>query len=145
MSSASSIEYVELHAHSCYSLLDGAVTPVELVQRAAALEMPALALTDPTRSMARAFSKAQGAGLTVFGAERRSRWAHLRGSTDALAVQNCSAHPLRAPCTKGAGDVAVDLRKQHAARAMLYRLQEGRDCLALQWDVQPNAKNPDRL
>lgn len=38
--------YAELHAHSCYSLLDGTSFPEELVARAAALGMPALALTD---------------------------------------------------------------------------------------------------
>lgn len=39
-------EYIELHAHSCYSLLDGASHPEALVARAAQLGMPALALTD---------------------------------------------------------------------------------------------------
>src|SRR5512136_1710078 len=38
--------YVELHAHSYYSLLDGVPSPEELVHRAAELNMPALALTD---------------------------------------------------------------------------------------------------
>lgn len=38
--------YVELHAHSYFSLLDGASSPQELLAAAAALEMPALALTD---------------------------------------------------------------------------------------------------
>ncbi|NDJ75763.1 MAG: DNA polymerase III subunit alpha, partial [Chloroflexi bacterium] len=38
--------YSELHCHSTFSLLDGASHPEELVARAAALEMPALALTD---------------------------------------------------------------------------------------------------
>ncbi len=38
--------FVELHAHSNYSFLDGASFPWELVQRAAELEMPALAITD---------------------------------------------------------------------------------------------------
>jgi error-prone DNA polymerase len=39
-------EYVELHCHSVFSLLDGASEPEELVARAVALGMPALALTD---------------------------------------------------------------------------------------------------
>ena len=39
-------EYVELHCHSYYSLLDGASSPEALVERAAALGYPALALTD---------------------------------------------------------------------------------------------------
>ncbi|WP_423223680.1 DNA polymerase III subunit alpha [Candidatus Amarolinea aalborgensis] len=38
--------YVELHAHSYYSLLDGVPTPEQLVQHAASLGLPALALTD---------------------------------------------------------------------------------------------------
>src|SRR5919198_2821063 len=38
--------YVELHAHSAYSFLDGASLPEELVVRAAELGYEALALTD---------------------------------------------------------------------------------------------------
>jgi error-prone DNA polymerase len=38
--------YVELHAHSCFSLLDGASQPEDLVRRAAELGLPCLALTD---------------------------------------------------------------------------------------------------
>ena len=39
-------QYIELHAHSSHSLLDGVVSPQSLVAHAASLEMPALALTD---------------------------------------------------------------------------------------------------
>jgi hypothetical protein len=39
-------EYAELHCHSCYSLLDGASQPEELVAQASALGLRALALTD---------------------------------------------------------------------------------------------------
>ncbi|MCH7610969.1 MAG: error-prone DNA polymerase [Chloroflexi bacterium] len=39
-------EYVELHAHSSYSFLDGASSPQALLKRAAALDMPVMALTD---------------------------------------------------------------------------------------------------
>ena len=38
--------YVELHAHSTFSLLDGASAPESLIAQARALGMPALALTD---------------------------------------------------------------------------------------------------
>ncbi|HQI83416.1 MAG TPA: DNA polymerase III subunit alpha [Anaerolineae bacterium] len=38
--------YIELHAHSSHSLLDGVVSPQSLVAHAASLGMPALALTD---------------------------------------------------------------------------------------------------
>ena len=40
------MSYVELHAHSAYSFLDGASLPEELAIRAAELGYPALALTD---------------------------------------------------------------------------------------------------
>ena len=38
--------YIELHCHTYYSLLDGASSPAALLDRAAALGMPALAITD---------------------------------------------------------------------------------------------------
>ncbi|HEX3360679.1 MAG TPA: error-prone DNA polymerase [Solirubrobacterales bacterium] len=38
--------YVELHAHSAFSFLDGASSPLELAGAAAALDYPAFALTD---------------------------------------------------------------------------------------------------
>src|SRR6266487_6336071 len=40
------VPYVELHAHSSYSFLDGASLPEELAVQAAELGYPALALTD---------------------------------------------------------------------------------------------------
>src|SRR5947209_17559797 len=43
---AKTVPYVELHAHSSYSFLDGASLPEELAVRAAELGYPALALTD---------------------------------------------------------------------------------------------------
>jgi error-prone DNA polymerase len=39
-------DYIELHTHSTYSLLDGASPPQRLVERAFELGMPSLALTD---------------------------------------------------------------------------------------------------
>ena len=38
--------YTELHAHTCFSLLDGASTPEAMVERARELGYPSLALTD---------------------------------------------------------------------------------------------------
>ena len=43
---AVSLAYAELHAHSCFSLLDGAALPEVLAARAAELGLVALALTD---------------------------------------------------------------------------------------------------
>jgi error-prone DNA polymerase len=40
------VSYVELHAHSCFSLLDGVSSPEALITQAAELGMSALALTD---------------------------------------------------------------------------------------------------
>jgi error-prone DNA polymerase len=42
----SSPPYIELHAHSAFSFLDGASTPAELAAAAAELDYPAFALTD---------------------------------------------------------------------------------------------------
>src|SRR5215217_3082120 len=42
----SSIDYVELHCHSSFSLLDATATPAQLIARAGDLGMDALALTD---------------------------------------------------------------------------------------------------
>lgn len=64
--------YVELHAHSNYSLLDGVPSPEALVERAAEFGMPALALTDhDTLGGAARFSAAASqAGIKpIFGAE----------------------------------------------------------------------------
>ncbi|MBW8839872.1 MAG: PHP domain-containing protein, partial [Gemmatimonadetes bacterium] len=44
--SAAPNDYIELHCHSCFSLLDGAALPEVLAARAANLGLPALALTD---------------------------------------------------------------------------------------------------
>jgi error-prone DNA polymerase len=87
-------EYAELHAHSCFSLLDGASTPEALLDRAAELGLPALALTDHdglygavrfwTAARARGIHPILGAELTlsdashlVLLAEDRTGYAHL--------------------------------------------------------------------
>lgn len=64
--------YVELHCHSYYSLLDGASSPEALVERAAALGYPALALTDHNGlyGVVRFGQAARERGLKpIFGAE----------------------------------------------------------------------------
>jgi error-prone DNA polymerase len=65
-------DYVELHAHSAFSLGDGSATPESLAERAAELGYPALALTDhDDMGGAVRFSKAcDAAGIfAIFGAE----------------------------------------------------------------------------
>ncbi len=64
--------FIELHAHSCFSLLDGVATPEALVARAAELEMPALALTDhdAVYGLPAFEAAAEGHGLhAILGAE----------------------------------------------------------------------------
>ena len=64
--------YAELHAHSCFSFLDGTSHPEELVAEAARLELSALALCDHDGlyGVVRFAEAARAVGLpTVFGAE----------------------------------------------------------------------------
>jgi len=65
-------EYIELHCHSAYSLLDGAALPEALVARAAELGLPALALTDKDElgGVVRFSQRADELGLqAIIGAE----------------------------------------------------------------------------
>lgn len=64
--------YVELHAHSNFSLLDGASHPEELVKAAARLDMPTLALTDHD---------------AVYGATRFIKAAHDAGIQPILGAE----------------------------------------------------------
>lgn len=64
--------YCELHAHSNFSLLDGASHPAELVARAAELGMSALALTDHD---------------AVYGAVRFRQAAHAAGIQPVLGAE----------------------------------------------------------
>ncbi len=76
--------YVELHAHSGFSFLDGASDPEELVAEAARLRLGGLALTDHAGlyGVVRFAEAARAAGLsTVFGAELT-----LDGTDDRVGV-----------------------------------------------------------
>ena len=92
--------YVELHAHSYFSLLDGASQPEELVARAAALGMPALALTDHD---------------AVYGAMRFIQAARAAGVRPILGAELTIGHraippPSTSPCwskTKRAGTTSA--------------------------------------
>ena len=46
MSTSASGDFVHLHAHTEYSMLDGAARVKDLFAEAARMEMPALAITD---------------------------------------------------------------------------------------------------
>ena len=71
-SRASPRPYAELHAASAFSFLDGASSPEDLVDRAAALSLPAVALIDRNGvyGAPRFFKAARAAGLrALVGAE----------------------------------------------------------------------------
>jgi error-prone DNA polymerase len=70
--SGSSSSYIELHAASAFSFLNGASLPEDLVQQAAALELPAVALIDinGVYGAPRFYQAAKQAGLrALVGAE----------------------------------------------------------------------------
>ncbi|HEU6453337.1 MAG TPA: PHP domain-containing protein [Gemmatimonadaceae bacterium] len=85
-------EYVELHCHSAYSLLDGASLPEDLVERAVALGHRALALTDHDElggvvAFAQAAHEKEiagiiGAEITVAVASRNADVAGMLGASD---------------------------------------------------------------
>ena len=68
----STVPYIELHAHSYFSLLDGVPTPEALVAQAAKWDMPALALSDHNGlyGIPRFWHAAQQAGIkAIIGCE----------------------------------------------------------------------------
>ncbi|MDE2943590.1 MAG: DNA polymerase III subunit alpha [Gemmatimonadota bacterium] len=85
------VDYVELHAHSAYSFLDGASRPEELAARALELGYPALALTDHD-------------GL--YGSMEFARFARARGLQPITGAELSIASPF----AKEVADEAVDDR-----------------------------------
>lgn len=139
----STLPYVELHACSAFSFLDGASDPEDLVQRATELELPAVALLDRSGVYgAPRFHKAAGeAGLrALVGAEvvladrseksrrgkigrREAAVRALEGRRLALLVQNREGYAnlckLLTAAARGRpkGDARVDedMLRRHAA------------------------------
>jgi error-prone DNA polymerase len=68
--------YTELHCHTYYSLLDGASSPEALLDRAVALGMPALAITDHDGLIGAEVTLAHGSHLTLL-AETQAGYANL--------------------------------------------------------------------
>ena len=99
------IPYAELHCHSQFSLLDGASAPDELVERAVALGLEALAVTDH-----------QG----LYGAVRFSRRPRRRASGRSSASRSsCWTRPPRIPADRRPGPAvapaaASGARRRHA-------------------------------
>src|SRR5437899_8613942 len=87
--------YIELHAHSAFSFLDGASSPLELAGAAVTLGYPALALTDHDGlwgSMEFAHC-AKGLGLRpITGAELTLRLDHDVDGPKSADMERFSAH-----------------------------------------------------
>ncbi|HWP01937.1 MAG TPA: error-prone DNA polymerase [Gemmatimonadaceae bacterium] len=91
--------YAELHCHSAFSLLDGASEPEELVARAVALGMPALALTDHADL---------GGAVRFAQAARDAGIAGIVGNELTLAVDRRRTHlVLLAMTREGYGNLAT--------------------------------------
>src|SRR5687768_18617091 len=87
--------YVELHCHSAFSMLDGAALPETLIERAAELGYPALALTDHDELGGAVRFAQMGAELgvaAIIGAELT-----LRESVRALERESDNALTLSRP------------------------------------------------
>ena len=121
----SSPDYVELHCHSAFSLLDGASTPEALVTRALAAGQSALALTDHDElgGVVRFAQAADAAGIAgIIGAELTvqtdDRLHHLTLlATSRTGYGNLSTLITRARMDvpdRGAPSVPFDLLTQHA-------------------------------
>lgn len=100
--------YVELHAASAFSFLEGASQPEELIRRAGELEMPAMALLDRNGfyGSARFHTSAQREGVRAhIGAEVAVSSFGTRLTPPAWLPHQCPAEPVRLPllCESRAG------------------------------------------
>ena len=109
------VDYVELHAHSAYSFLDGASRPEELAARALELGYPALALTDHD-------------GL--YGSMEFARFARARGLQPITGAELTLASPFAAvERTEGPGGGAGDVPAgTSGGRGKAERAAETGDC-----------------
>jgi error-prone DNA polymerase len=93
-----SSDYIELHANSAFSFLDGASQPEELAERAAQLNMPAIALADRNGlyGAARFHTMAKKCGVkALIGAEIAVRSFGNRLTPPAWLPHQCPAEPPR--------------------------------------------------
>ena len=82
-------QYIELHAHSAFSFLEGAALPEELVEACAAAGMPAMALLDR--------DGVYGAPRFHLAAKKAGVRAHI-GSE--VTIQNAKCKIKNAKCKK---------------------------------------------
>src|SRR3954469_8972302 len=89
-------DFVHLHVHSEYSILDGACRIPALAARAAELEMPAVALTDHG-SLARAGALVRGPGRAPRPPRGRGRAGPRAGQAGGQAADRLRAVRRRGP------------------------------------------------
>src|SRR4030095_9761977 len=108
------LSYIELHASSAFSFLDGAALPETLVDRAAALDYPALALLDRDG---------------VYGAPRFHLAAKKAGLKTIIGAElTLSLSDIRYPITDNRKSRIQDSRPsviEHRASVIGYRLSDG--------------------
>ena len=100
--------YIELHAASAFSFLEGASLPEDLIERAVELEMPSMALLDHNGfyGSARFHTTAQRNGLRAHvGAEIATSAFGMRLTPPARLPHQHPAEPARLPllCTSRTG------------------------------------------
>ena len=97
-------DYAELHAASAFSFLDGASLPEDLVERAAALELPAVALVDANGvyGAPRFYQAAKQAGI-----KRPGRGRGGAGGRPSLFQQRAGAAPSAWCRSRRTGDDAA--------------------------------------
>ena len=125
--SIDAVIYPELHAHSCFSFLDGASQPEELAERAAALGYEAVALTDHDGlcgSLAFAHAAREAGLRAITGAEiTLDDGAHLT-----LLAEDATGY--RNLCRLITAAHAGDRRAPAATLEMIARHADGLHCLS---------------
>ncbi|HWZ60751.1 MAG TPA: error-prone DNA polymerase [Gemmatimonadaceae bacterium] len=117
-------DYVELHCHSAFSLLDGASTPETLVEHARTLGMPALALTDhddlggavrfAQAGEAIGIATITGAELTVRIADTPTHLVLLAESAQGYSNISTLITRARMDAPRGFPSVPLDVVAEHA-------------------------------
>jgi error-prone DNA polymerase len=144
---SASVPYVELHAHSAFSFLDGASTPLELAATAARLGYPAFALTDHDGvwgSMEFAEACKELGVRSITGAEVTLRGgAHLTLLVESPAgyrnlcrlLTHSHAHTRDTPArSAGQASVTLEQLEQHAQGLVCLSGCAGDGALAEAWE-----------
>ena len=149
---AGSSPYIELHAHSAFSFLDGASTPAELASAAAKLGYPAFALTDHdgvwgSMEFVQACKEIEACGgpeiKAITGAEVTVAGGHLtllaedaRGYRNLCRLLTAAHSHTREGPQRSAGQPSVTLEQleEHAAGLICLSGCAGEGMLAAAWE-----------